>query len=91
MYLDIICYLDICLNTFLLQILEARNKCVEDHGAGVRAKNANNDDKATTNNKTKKNNSKTPARKNRKNESSSEEEADDLEGEKFHRIFLLIS
>ena len=34
---------------------------MEDHGAGVRAKNANNDDKITTN-KTKKNNSETPAR-----------------------------
>ena len=64
---------------------------MEDHGAGVRAKNANNDDKVTTNNKTKKNNSKTPARKNRKNESSSEEEANDDEGEKFHKNFLLIS
>jgi len=68
-----------------LKVEEARNKCVEDHGAGVRAKNANNDDKATTNNKTKKNNSKTPARKNRKNESSSEEEADDVEEEEEKR------
>jgi len=64
-----------------LKVEEARNKCVEDHGAGVRAKNANNDDKITTN-KTKKNNSKTPARKNKKNESSSEEEADDVDEEK---------
>ena len=61
-----------------LKVEEARNKCVEDHGAGVRAKHAKNDN--PDKNKAKKN-GKTPARKSKKDESSSDDDEDEDEGD----------
>ena len=59
-----------------LKVEEARNKCVEDHGASVRAKHTKNDN--SDKNKAKKN-GKTPARKSKKDESSSDDDDEDEE------------
>ena len=60
------------------KVEEARAKCVEDHGAGVRAKSAKNDTGKPSNKNTKKG-TKTPARKSKKDETSDESDDDDDE------------
>ena len=58
------------------KVEEARAKCVEDHGAGMRAKSAKNEPEKSTN-KTAKKGAKTPARKAKKDETSDESDDDD--------------
>ena len=58
------------------KVEEARAKCVEDYGAGMRAKSAKNEPEKSTNKNAKKG-AKTPARKAKKDETSDESDDDD--------------